>query len=292
MLKSTGVDLLRRAAASTVCIETGVAGLDEVLKGGYLGGEVTELVGESSTGKTQLCHAAAAAAAVSGGGVLYVDTSNSFAPKRLLALVEERLARRGGAGEGSLRGILANRALGRVGRVAAFDHETAMRELSIAWRAQVTEQEQRAVRPLSDTGADGGSTAVPLRLIVVDSVTALVRPILGGDRGAQGHAAMMELGLLLLRVARSLRCAILVTNGTVVDRSGVLEAAARGGAATKPALGPSWACVPHTRLLLGFAGGARRSLTRPDGQRCAVTILKCSRARRVEPLTLETSVRG
>jgi RAD51-like protein 3 len=290
MRRSTGLELLRRASASTVCVETGVAGLDDALKGGYLGGEVTELVGQSSTGKTQLCHAAAAAASVSGGGVLYVDTSNSFAPKRLLALVEERLARRSGASE-PIGQDLVHRALGRVARVAAFDHETAMRELTIAWRAQVTKQAQRAARPLSEADAMGGS-ALPLRLIVVDSVTALVRPILGGDRGAQGHAAMMELGQLLLRISRSLRCAVLVTNGTVVDRSGATDAAARGGAATKPALGPSWACVPHSRLLLGFAGGARRSLTRPETQRCTLTVLKCSRARRAEPLALETSVRG
>lgn len=61
--------------------------VDVMLRGGFREGQVTELIGPSASGKTQLCHASAAACAAQGLRVCYVDSSNQFSTSRLLDLV-------------------------------------------------------------------------------------------------------------------------------------------------------------------------------------------------------------
>ena len=96
MRRTSGLELLLRQKQSATLISTGDAALDAALKGGFLCGEVTELVGESSTGKTQLCHAAAASAAMVGARVVWIDATNGFSAKRLrqLASTSSAAARR------------------------------------------------------------------------------------------------------------------------------------------------------------------------------------------------------
>ena len=57
-----------------------------LLDGGVYGGEMVEIEGEVATGKTQLCLAAATRAAQQNHRVLYIDTSGSFSPSRILML--------------------------------------------------------------------------------------------------------------------------------------------------------------------------------------------------------------
>jgi RecA/RadA recombinase len=52
---------------------------------------VTEIAGDTSTGKTQLCMTAAVRAASSGIGVLYIDTANGCSARRLQAIATERM---------------------------------------------------------------------------------------------------------------------------------------------------------------------------------------------------------
>ena len=57
-----------------------------LLEGGVYSGEMVEYEGEVATGKTQLCLAAAARAAQQNHRVLYIDTSGSFSPNRIMML--------------------------------------------------------------------------------------------------------------------------------------------------------------------------------------------------------------
>ncbi|XP_006890970.1 PREDICTED: DNA repair protein RAD51 homolog 4 isoform X2 [Elephantulus edwardii] len=85
-----------------------------------------------------------------------------------------------------------------------------------------------------------------VKVVVVDSVTAVVSPLLGGQQ-REGLALMMQLARELKTVARDLGVAVLVTNHVTRDRdSGNL----------KPALGRSWSFVPNTRVLLDVGEGA------------------------------------
>uniref|UniRef100_A0A8C8ZXA1 RAD51 paralog D n=1 Tax=Prolemur simus TaxID=1328070 RepID=A0A8C8ZXA1_PROSS len=93
------------------------------------------------------------------------------------------------------------------------------------------------------------SSSGTVKVVVVDSVTAVVSPLLGGQQ-REGFALMMQLARELKTLARDLGTAVVVTNHITRDRdSGKL----------KPALGRSWSFVPSTRILLDTTEGAGAS---------------------------------
>ncbi|NXM09082.1 RA51D protein, partial [Tyrannus savana] len=90
------------------------------------------------------------------------------------------------------------------------------------------------------------SSTGPLKIVVIDSVSAVIYPLLGG-RQSEGLAIMMQLSRELKTLAREFSLAVVVTNQVTRDSStGPL----------KPALGRSWSFVPSTRVLLESKEGA------------------------------------
>ena len=79
------------------------------------------------------------------------------------------------------------------------------------------------------------------KLIIVDSISALITPILGagGVQQSHGHALMSALGRMLKYIAAHYTVAVLCTNHMVGS-----------GTTPRPALGESWKNQPHTRLQL------------------------------------------
>jgi DNA repair protein RadA len=77
-------------------ISTGSKNLDKILCGGIETSAVTEFYGESSSGKSQICHTMCSIVPQkkSQGGVagrtVYVDTENSFRPERLVEIATAR----------------------------------------------------------------------------------------------------------------------------------------------------------------------------------------------------------
>lgn len=75
-----------------VYITTGSRHLDDLIGGGIETGAITEVFGESGSGKTQLCLTLAVACQLQfaqGGGegkCLYIDTNGTFRPERLLTV--------------------------------------------------------------------------------------------------------------------------------------------------------------------------------------------------------------
>ena len=64
-------------------ISTGVAALDNLLKGGYERDVITTLYGPAGSGKTNLCLSAMISAVNSGKKVIYIDTEGGFSLARL-----------------------------------------------------------------------------------------------------------------------------------------------------------------------------------------------------------------
>nr|KAF6457086.1 hypothetical protein HJG63_011657 [Rousettus aegyptiacus] len=79
-----------------------------------------------------------------------------------------------------------------------------------------------------------------VKVVVVDSVTAVVSPLLGGQQ-REGLALMMQLAQELKTLAQDLGLAVVVTNHMTRDRD---------SGKFKPALGRSWSFVPSTRIVL------------------------------------------
>ena len=72
--------LARQDAESTPVQSTGIVGLDAAMEGGWRQGEVSEIVGPRSSGRTSLLVATMAAATAGGGIVGLVDTVDRFDP--------------------------------------------------------------------------------------------------------------------------------------------------------------------------------------------------------------------
>jgi DNA repair protein RadB len=67
-------------------LELGCSCLDTLI-GGFRGGSITQIFGESASGKTNICLKLAIRTAEKGQNVIYIDTENSFGYERAIQLV-------------------------------------------------------------------------------------------------------------------------------------------------------------------------------------------------------------
>uniref|UniRef100_A0A6Q2Y783 RecA family profile 1 domain-containing protein n=1 Tax=Esox lucius TaxID=8010 RepID=A0A6Q2Y783_ESOLU len=88
---------------------------------------------------------------------------------------------------------------------------------------------------LQRASAGGGS----VKAVIVDSVSAVISPILGGKQN-EGMSMMMQVAGVLKTIAKDFNVAVLVTNTVTRDCNGNLKAG----------LGQSWSHVPRTRIIL------------------------------------------
>ncbi|NP_001264867.1 DNA repair protein RAD51 homolog 4 isoform 2 [Mus musculus] len=212
-----GADLYEELKTSTAILSTGIGSLDKLLDAGLYTGEVTEIVGGPGSGKTQVCLCVAANVAHSlQQNVLYVDSNGGMTASRLLQLLQARTQDEEKQAS----------ALQRIQVVRSFD---IFRMLDMLQDLRGTIAQQEA----TSSGA--------VKVVIVDSVTAVVAPLLGG------LALMMQLARELKILARDLGVAVVVTNHLTRDWD---------GRRFKPALGRSWSFVPSTRILLDVTEGA------------------------------------
>ncbi|PNX71500.1 DNA repair protein rad51 4-like [Trifolium pratense] len=78
-----GLQLVEDARQNKHVFSTGCQGIDALIGGGLRVGQLTELVGPSSSGKTQVCLMSASTVAKHNCSVIYLDTGNSFSPQRV-----------------------------------------------------------------------------------------------------------------------------------------------------------------------------------------------------------------
>lgn len=204
-------------------ISSGCDNLDELLAGGLYTGELTEIVGAAGVGKSQICMSIAMFAAMEAKkNVLYVDTGGSLSGARIREMLQ--------GWNSSLNEQEVCNILSRISVIQAFDI------FSILGALEVVRQ-----RLQGEENTDGDNTQ-DLRMIIVDSVAAVISPILGGQQ-IHGHSLMVNLSRILKSLAIEHSVAVVVANNVVTDSSKSLFS-------TKPALGPTWAHVPNTRLFI------------------------------------------
>ncbi|OXB57648.1 hypothetical protein ASZ78_007043 [Callipepla squamata] len=213
---TNGADLYEELKSSTAILPTGSPSLDQLLDTGLYTGEVTELAGAPGSGKTQVC--LSIAASVSLGlrqHVFFLDSTGGFTASRLYQILQARVEDK----EEQLE------AMQRVQVVRVFDVYEMLRALHEV-RDCLSQQVE------SSTG--------PLKAVLIDSVSAVLSPLLGG-RQSEGVAIMMQLARELKALAKEFSVAVVVTNQVTKDSS---------TGALKSALGRSWSFVPNTRVLL------------------------------------------
>jgi hypothetical protein len=139
--------------------------LDGLLEGGLYSGELIELEGEVASGKTQICLAAAATTAMNGHRVLFIDTSGSFCPNRILGLT----------------GLDADEELDPA-RIEFLSLITVKKVFDIHGLVEVLDSTYRTMT-LQAGSTDPAHTP---HLIIVDSLAAVAQPALSSQH-AQGQ---------------------------------------------------------------------------------------------------------
>ncbi|XP_053517348.1 DNA repair protein RAD51 homolog 4 isoform X3 [Artibeus jamaicensis] len=232
-----GADLYEELKTSTAILSTGIGSLDKLLDAGLYTGEVTEIVGVPGSGKTQVCLCVAANVAQGlQQNVLYVDANGGLTASRILQLLQARTPDEGEQAA-ALRRIQVARAFdvfqvldvlqdlrGAVAQQLPRDQFSAANNR--VWlpdtHASRTSEDLRCVwgsagphhwgsRLVSDSSGN-------VKVVIVDSVTAVVSPLLGGQQ-REGLALMMQLAQELKTLARDLGVAVVV-NSHGVSASG------------------------------------------------------------------------
>ncbi|XP_008788055.1 DNA repair protein RAD51 homolog 4 isoform X1 [Phoenix dactylifera] len=231
-----GVELLEDSNRNKHFLPTGYEGIDVLLGGGLCEGQLTEIVGSSSSGKTQVClYSAAHVADKHFGVVMFLDTCNSFSPKRIACMVDQLSSSFSGeAKERRLKRIMSNIFCHSIFDIFAL--LDVLHQLEFNLKHQVT----------------SGHTKICL--LIIDSISSLLTPVLGG-KGSEGRLLMVSAGIILKKLANEHNVSVLVTNHMVGGEGGIL----------KPALGESWKSIPHVRLQLTHDQGSNI---------CNVSILK------------------
>ncbi|XP_014732007.1 PREDICTED: DNA repair protein RAD51 homolog 4 isoform X2 [Sturnus vulgaris] len=153
--------------------------------------------------------------------VLFLDSTGGFTASRLYQMLQAQT-------EDEEEQLEALQRIQVVRVFSIYELLSALQELRDRLSQQV----------LSSTG--------PLKMVLLDSVSAVIYPLLGG-RQSEGLALMMQLSRELKTLAREFSLAVVVTNQVTRDSStGPL----------KPALGRSWSFVPSTRVLLESKEGS------------------------------------
>ena len=176
-----------------ICLTTGSKNLDTLLGGGVETGSITELFGEFTTGKSQLCHTLAVTCQIPldvGGGegkCLYIDTEGTFRPIRLVSIAQRF-------------GLDPDDALNNVAYARAYNADHQLKLLDAA--AQMMSESR-------------------FSLIVVDSVMALYRT----DFSGRGELSARQMHLAkfmraLQRLADQFGVAVVVTNQVVAQVDG------------------------------------------------------------------------
>ncbi|GAB4822360.1 hypothetical protein N2152v2_009406 [Parachlorella kessleri] len=219
-----GAQLMSQLAQSRL-LPTGCPSIDsELLRGGFREGQLAEVCGESASGKTQLCLSCAAHTALRGEGVVFVDTSNAFSAGRLQTLLQAV----------SQAQVAVEDALNFVTVHQAYDIHAVLGVVDSLFTVQ----------------AQPPAAAAP-KLVIIDSLSAVIGPVLGGGGGqhSQGHALLAAAGTSLKALAARLGAVVIITNHMVGGGEG-------GRGEKRPAMGESWKNQPHIRLQLSAAEGA------------------------------------
>jgi DNA repair protein RadA len=166
-------------------ISTGTQCLDELLDGGIETQALTEVYGEFGSGKTQLCLTMCVMVQKSkeegglGGGVLYIDTENTFRPERIVSIAQAK-------------GMDAEKVLDNI--IVARAYNSAHQTLILEEAGPVIEQHN-------------------IKLIIADSAVGLFRSeYLGRGTLSDRQQRINRFMHLLVRTAETYNCAAIATN--------------------------------------------------------------------------------
>ncbi|KAI4799616.1 hypothetical protein KUCAC02_016789 [Chaenocephalus aceratus] len=225
-------------------LTTALKNLDKLLDSGLFTGEITELSGGPGSGKSQVCFGVAVHVSLHlKQSVIFIDTTGGLTASRLLQMMQTESSNAEEQAE----------ALQRI-HVFRLFNVFSLLDCLFALRSGRLQQ----------------ACAASVKAVIVDSVSAVISPLLGGKQN-EGMSLMIQVAGALKTMAKDFNVAALVTNHVTRSDSGGVQ----------PGLGVSWSHIPRTRVLLerrgeGGAGGhsSLRSATLIKGLLIAIDDLK------------------
>ena len=151
---------------------TGSDPIDDFLKGGIENGIITNVFGESGSGKTNFCVQVAAELASKGENIIYIDTERGFSPERFAQI----------ASEDELKNV-------KLFEPIDFEEQ----EKTVKEVAELLENE------------DAG-------LVVVDSLVSLYRLQVNGENASEINNRLSDQLSKLSEIARKHEIPVMVTN--------------------------------------------------------------------------------
>jgi RAD51-like protein 3 len=278
----SGVLLYQQASEELRVLPTGCESLDELFGHGVREGQVSELVGESASGKTQVLMQLAAVTALRGEGVIFFDLTNSFRAERVLRIAA---AASGLRPEVAGSESFAQEVLSNIAVLRTHDIHNVLYLMDMVARA--LEQRHIQVARIQDLTAGSNSSssaaaapqqapgraphgpslsellgpAVP-SLLIMDSISSVVTPVLGGKQHSQGHVLMLSLSRMVKQCADRYKLAAVVSNHVVGGGGSSIWPPPSGTSSssrssTKPALGEHWRnqCSWRVQLSIVQSGG-------------------------------------
>ncbi|KAI9354091.1 P-loop containing nucleoside triphosphate hydrolase protein [Zopfochytrium polystomum] len=230
----SAVEALAAEKKTRKLLTSGCPGIDVLLGHGLKSGDIVEFAGPPSTGKSQLAFFATVAALATRptGTVLFVDSCGSFSPDRLQHMFSEsdRFTRH-------RESMTPSGLFSRLRCVECFD---SFEFIGILYSLQHL------------LAAKESDFFKNLMLIVIDSIGALLSPVVGDGRG---QAVVETVGRMLKMISVVHGAPIMTVNYAVTNFSRKNELSRPK---QKPALGHAWAEVPTTTLFFSKPTSATR----------------------------------
>jgi len=211
---SSLASLVTSSRESPGYISAGCHLLDKTLSGGLRRGEVTEVVGESSSGKSQLCLQFCVEAAARGETVLFIVTEGPFPQTRLDQMVTAR------------------------------QNQDVRNKIMI----QQVKNVHHLFVVLGSELENVMKSNEKISLVIIDSVAALIRYDADLGTVVERGGLIHKLGQTIIDIANNYNVALVTVNQVtdlVEDKS---CSPYSWGRRQVPSLGHAWSQYPHTRL--------------------------------------------
>ena len=166
-------------------ISTGSKNLDELLGGGIETGAITEIYGEFGSGKTQICHTTAVLVQQKKekggleGGIIYIDTENTFRPERIVSISKSR----------------------------NIDYSPVLENIIVA-KAFNSSHQELIIQEIGKIIENNN-----IKLVIIDSAISHFRAeFLGRGTLSERQQKLNKLMHILMRIAETYNIAIIITN--------------------------------------------------------------------------------
>lgn len=268
-------------------LSTGSPSLDALLGGGVYSGELTEVFGAFTTGKSQLAMSVSLQAVFfpsvscpTLGRVWYLDSGSNFSPVRFAQMFEHNLTDKDRLADANEKLEACMKVLERV---QLFDVHNAFQVLNILSQLNFLLQETLKNIPNTNPHLIPSGTLPKidgLNLVVIDALGVLLSP-LTTMKHKFGRAIMVEIAQLMRSIATTYNIAFLIINHSSTSELSAPNAAQsshrtnhhpyhqqyhQGGATTssnrpssspqipmhQPALGKYWSYIPSVQLMLKY----------------------------------------